>query len=396
MFARLRDWMLVLSALLTLAVPALADPAASAIRVQDLGGGKLRLAIDFSQLVDFHFFFLADPYRVVFDFPTVKWQVPVAADAKAQGIVQGFRFGQFQPTVSRLVIDAAGPVEVVRARMMAPRGTTPAQLIVDLRPTDRTSFLAAVRRTPPPAPGIRPETPVAAAKPPSKDLRKIIVLDPGHGGVDPGAVGVSGIFEKEVTLAIAQEVRRKLVATGRYRVVLTRDSDEFVSLADRVKIGREAHGDLFISIHADAISDKTIRGGTVYTLSQTASDNEAEALANKENKADIIAGVDLGHESDDVTSILIDLAQRETMNHSASFAQVLVKELGHKLLMHRNGHRFAGFRVLKAPDVPSVLIEIGYLSSRQDEEILRSNTGKAKVADAVLGAVDKYFAAPKS
>ena len=371
----------------------------SAIRIADQGGGGLRLQIDISQLVDFHFFVLADPYRVVFDFPTLKWQVVTGAGAggHGQGMIQGFRFGRFQPTISRLVLDVSEPVEVVRAVMAGPQGAAPARLTVELRPSDRASFLETMRRMAPPAAKSNvAAVPQPAARVPGKDRRKVIVLDPGHGGVDPGATGVSGVFEKDLTLALAQELRRKLLATGRYRVVMTRDGDEFISLGDRVRVGREAHGDLFISIHADAISDRKIRGGTVYTLSQTASDKEAEALATKENKADIIAGIDLGGESDVVTSILIDLAQRETMNHSASFAQVLVKELGRKILMHKNGHRFAGFRVLKAPDVPSVLIEIGYLSSRQDEDLLRTDLGRAKVADAVVAGIDRYFAGAKS
>lgn len=369
----------------------------SAIRIADQGGGGLRLQIDISQLVDFHFFVLADPYRVVFDFPTLKWQVVTGAGGHGQGMIQGFRFGRFQPTISRLVLDVSEPVEVVRAVMAGPQGAAPARLTVELRPSDRASFLETMRRMAPPAAKSNvAAVPQPAARVPGKDRRKVIVLDPGHGGVDPGATGVSGVFEKDLTLALAQELRRKLLATGRYRVVMTRDGDEFISLGDRVRVGREAHGDLFISIHADAISDRKIRGGTVYTLSQTASDKEAEALATKENKADIIAGIDLGGESDVVTSILIDLAQRETMNHSASFAQVLVKELGRKILMHKNGHRFAGFRVLKAPDVPSVLIEIGYLSSRQDEDLLRTDLGRAKVADAVVAGIDRYFAGAKS
>jgi N-acetylmuramoyl-L-alanine amidase len=240
----------------------------------------------------------------------------------------------------------------------------------------------------------RPQSsiPVVAVPKPAADRRRIIVLDPGHGGIDPGTMGASGVLEKDITLLMARELKDRLQASGRYRVLLSRDGDISLSLADRVRFARSEGADLFISIHADSIGDDKIHGATVYTLSETASDRVSELLAAKENKSDVIAGLDLNGESDEVSAILIDLAQRETMNNSARFARHLLGEFGERLSQPRQPHRFAGFKVLKAPDVPSALLEIGYMSNRRDEAMLTSPKGRARLVDAVAAAVDRYFA----
>ena len=209
--------------------------------------------------------------------------------------------------------------------------------------------------------------------------------------MDPGATGVSGIYEKYITYSMARELQHQLEKTGHYRVHLTRDRDVFIPLRERTAIARQMNADLFISLHADVVKDSDIRGLSVYTVSQTASDAEAQALADKENKADLIAGIDLSHESTDVTNILIDLAQRETMNRSAGFAGAIVEELGHDTPLLANTHRFAGFAVLKSPDVPAVLIEMGYLSNTIDEKNLRQPEYRAKLAHAISRAVERYF-----
>ncbi len=223
-------------------------------------------------------------------------------------------------------------------------------------------------------------------------LMRVVVIDPGHGGIDPGTTGVTGRLEKRITLAVAKEVARQLGATGRYHVVLTRERDEFIRLRDRVARARAAGGELFISLHADSIENGAIRGASVYTLSQTSSDAQAAALAAKENRADLIAGLDLDGESDEVATILIDLAQRETMNLSAGFANLLVPQIREVGRILRDGHRFAGFAVLKAPDVPSVLVEMGYLSNRRDERQLASPAFQVKIAGAIVRGTDRYFA----
>jgi len=237
----------------------------------------------------------------------------------------------------------------------------------------------------------------AAKKPPAKDEakpqpRRRVVIDPGHGGNDPGTIGVRGSHEKDVTMAVARELRRQLLASQRYDVALTRERDEFVSLGERVQRARAAKGELFLSLHADAIHRPDVRGASVYTLSEKASDARAAALAAKENRADAIAGLDLSHQKPDIAAILIDLVQRETKNQSATFANILLPELARDMRLLDRSHRFAGFAVLKAPDVPSVLVEMGYLSNREDEKLLNAPAHQAKLAATLTRAVGRYFA----
>ncbi len=241
---------------------------------------------------------------------------------------------------------------------------------------------AGITEWPPGVPMLRPKT---ASLP-------LVYIDPGHGGSDPGTIGHNGTYEKNVTLAVARELQRQLLASGRYRVKLTRNSDRFVALRARFEMARADHADIFISLHADSSFVGDPRGASIYTLSETSSDAEAAALATKENKADLIAGVDLSKQNVVVTSILIDLAQRETKNLSAHFAELLVEELGRVTFLLPHTHRYAGFAVLKAPDIASVLIELGYLSNAQDEALLLSAAHRAKLAGAMLRAIDGYFA----
>jgi N-acetylmuramoyl-L-alanine amidase len=219
----------------------------------------------------------------------------------------------------------------------------------------------------------------------------VIVLDAGHGGKDPGAVGANGAMEKDITLQMAKELKRLLEANGRYRVILTREEDKLLALRQRMDVARTAAADLFISLHADHIEQTSLRGASVYTLSENASDAEAAKLAARENKEDLITGVDLSSQSAMVTSILIDLAQRETKNLSARFASMLSEELADRTHVISNSHRFAGFVVLKAPDVPSVLIELGYLSNEKDEAALGSKRHRRVLGSAIRDAIDRYF-----
>ncbi|MBK1840949.1 N-acetylmuramoyl-L-alanine amidase [Azospirillum sp. YIM B02556] len=248
----------------------------------------------------------------------------------------------------------------------------------------------------PPAQLIPAALPVAPPlpdnKPPMVTEKPLIVLDPGHGGQDPGAIGVGGIYEKDITLATAKEVKRQLEATGRYRVKLTRDSDVFIRLRDRVAIGREAGADLFISLHADSISSGDVRGLSIYTLSDKASDREAEMLAAKENRSDALVGLDLSGENQLVANILIDLAQRDAMNHSKRFATLALQNMGRDVpLIPNRPHRQAGFAVLTAPDVPSALIEMGYLSNRQDIKLLTSSGHRERLGKGLARTIDAYF-----
>jgi N-acetylmuramoyl-L-alanine amidase len=221
--------------------------------------------------------------------------------------------------------------------------------------------------------------------------KPIIVIDPGHGGDDPGAIGASGLKEKDVTLMSAQELKASLEATGFYTVYLTRSDDRFIILRERTKIAQTRDADLFISLHADAAISPRAFGASVYTLSEKSSDKEAEMLANKENKADIIHGVDLSNTSDEVSSILIDLVQRETMNQSAAYANLLVKNLKDQVKLKKDTHRFAGFMVLKAPDTPAVLLELGFLSNPKEEWLLKQRSYRAKIIRGITKATNSYF-----
>ncbi len=356
-----------------------------------------RFVLESDRSFPYRVFVLRDPYRVVIDLPEVVWRVPARKTA-ATGLIQRFRYGLFRPGNSRVVIDAKGPVAIEKAFFLPPGKTGGRRFVVDLRAVTEKEFDSArrtlesadwARMTP------RPSRPRAArATPPQRraDTRRVVMIDPGHGGVDPGAIGLTGVFEKYITLETAREVKRLMESTGRYRVLLTRTRDIYVSLRKRFELAEDAGAELFISLHADTIRNRKVRGASVYTLSEKASDREAEALAAKENRADIIAGVDLTAQSDDVASILISLRQRNTMDESAYFAAFLVKELGRQVRLLRNTHRFAGFAVLKSPDVPSVLVELGYLSNRKDERLLRSREFRRRVARAILRAADRYFA----
>jgi N-acetylmuramoyl-L-alanine amidase len=296
---------------------------------------------------------------------------------------------QFAPAAKPIA--AAAPVQPPAAQPAAsllPSLATPAMAAPLMSGGAYESAAVVVPIRPAPPRAVAP----APAAPKREESRRVIVIDAGHGGVDPGAISLGGVFEKAITLGVAAEIERQLTASGRYTVVMTRSDDTFIRLRDRVAIARQVNADLFISIHADSLNDHSIGGMSIYTLSETASDREAEALAAKENKADIIAGVDLRDESPQVSTILIDLAQRETKNLSAKLARAVIEEIGPDRRLLPRPHRFAGFAVLTAPDVPSVLIELGYLSNRTDEHELLDPGHRERLGRGVVRALDAFFA----
>jgi N-acetylmuramoyl-L-alanine amidase len=240
---------------------------------------------------------------------------------------------------------------------------------------------------------VLPRAALAAPEPGKKPAarRRTVALDAGHGGIDPGAISRSGYYEKEVTFETVRELARQLEATRRYRVVLTRTSDEFVALRDRVARARAADADLFLSVHADALPNPSMRGASVFTLSEQASDREAAALATRENKADLIAGIDLSRHAPEVSNILLDLARRQTNNLSIGLARRLVGELGREVPMLANSHRSAGFAVLKAPDIPSALVELGCLSNRDEERLLHTRSHQKRLAALLARSISDYF-----
>jgi N-acetylmuramoyl-L-alanine amidase len=223
----------------------------------------------------------------------------------------------------------------------------------------------------------------------------LVMLDPGHGGIDPGCIGARGTYEKDIVLSTAHELARQLGASGRFRVALTRTDDEFVALPERVARAREANADLFLSIHADALPEERMRGASVFTLSEQASDKEAAALAARENQSDeLVGGVDLSRHTPEVSDILLDLTRRETNNESIKLARDLVNELGQRVRLLNNTHRSAGFAVLKAPDIPSALVEIGCLSNREEETLLQAGAYQRRIALGLVQSVTDFFASP--
>jgi N-acetylmuramoyl-L-alanine amidase len=350
--------------------------------------------MDFSRKVDLRAFTLADPYRVVIDLPQVTFNLPPKTGETGRGLVKAFRFGLVMQGGSRIVLDVTKPVRVDKAFVVDAVAGQPARLVIDLAATDRASFLRAV------APANRPTPPVTTGALEQElarkgDPRPIVVLDPGHGGIDNGTVSSSGVMEKAIVLDFAVGLRDLLEKTGRYRVVMTRTDDTFIPLVDRIRMARIRQAALFISIHADALKkgEGDAQGATIYTLSETASDAEAARLADSENRADVIAGIDMSHEPGDVADILIDLAQRETKAYSMHFAKDLVADMKKVARMHKHPMKSAGFKVLKAPDVPSVLIELGYVSNSADLKQLTSGTWQSKTAGAIGRAIDTFFSA---
>ena len=383
---------------------ALAAPTVTGVRI-DRHDTLTRLVFDLTEAVDFKIFTLTGPNRVVIDLPPMRWALEERELAIGHAGVTRLRFGHFRPDTSRIVLDLTQPFVLRQAQLLTPGkgGATVHRLILDLVPVSQPAFRAAAQPAEPAAqeqktvPPDRPAEPVPLPrlKPPPEPVRYLIAIDPGHGGRDPGAVAASGVKEKAIVLTFARELRAALEASDRYRVVLTRDGDRKVALRRRVATARNVGADLFLSIHVDRLDDSAVRGASVYTLSDEASDAETAALATRENKADIVADVDLTEGYDaEVTQVLISLVQQNTMNCSATLAALLVPSLGRVAPLINRAHRFADFRVLKAPDIPSVLIELGFLSNDQDAERLRSENHRAALSGAIIEALDGYFRAP--
>jgi N-acetylmuramoyl-L-alanine amidase len=455
-------FVLFLTALALLA--GLSGPVMAAVDVLGIRLGvhpdKTRVVLDLSGGATYRTLLLANPYRLVIDLESSRWQLGPEGMPPGRGLVSRLRYGTYSGGTQRLVLDLAGPAGLQQSALIPGSGSVAARLVLDLVPTRADQFMAGASggsgpalislpelmpatgsdpaagtqlaaaidpASTAPTPGVNPDpaapdqgaVPLMAAmdpvpsalpatgggtavawlgfpppvkpSPPAGPVRPLVMLDPGHGGPDPGTVGASGYYEKTLTLAMALEIKRQIEAGGKFRVQLTRDTDVFIPLRDRIAIARAAHADIFISLHADSNEITSHRGATVYTLSENASDAEAEALAAKENKSDLIAGVDLSNENQMVTSILIDLAQRETKNQSVRLADYMVQELASGTLLNRNTHRFAGFAVLKAPDVPSILLELGYLSNSKDEKLLQTKAYRRKMAAAIVKAIGDYF-----
>ncbi len=395
----------IIPVMLFAALPICASPAMGGT-VQKISAQDGAVIVQFDGVVDrADVFTLAAPDRIAIDVSGAT----AGQSAFAGGSVQNIRQRQFSADTARIVLDLAEPAVVTNGNFSADGKS----LRLSLRPVPLTEFSGTIARGKtqiiPPA-AFRADPPkrryevtapirvnvgkgLPVVSGPADDSLPLVVIDAGHGGHDPGAISPhGGQLEKDVTLAIAKSVRNEMLKSGRVRVALTRDTDKFIVLQDRFQLARKLRADLFISIHADSAESPEATGGTVYTLSEVASDREAQRLAARENKANIINGVNLGGADANVSSILIALTQRETMNVSADFAKLLLREAAPNMRIRGNSHRFASFIVLKAPDTPSVLFETGYLSNEADVTFLASQSGQGKVARALANAIQVHFA----
>ncbi len=391
----------------TVAGPALATAAAAsnfpvASDVRLAGDAKqTRFILDLDKTIQFRAFALADPYRVVVDLPQVDFRLPNGAGTNGRGLVKAFRYGLVMPGGSRIVFDLTGPARISNSYVLDAANGQPPRLVLEFEEVDRASFaqsLAAETR-PELRPAIADAAEIAAAREATApaaapaDPRPVIVIDPGHGGIDNGTQS-GNENEKSLVLAFGLALRDRIEKGGKYRVVMTRTDDTFIPLDDRVRIARNQSAALFVSIHADALPRREgdAQGATIYTLSDRATDAEAEKLAEAENRADAIGGVNLTAEPTEVADILIDLTQRETRTFSNRFARLLAAEMKNTARMYKHPLKSAGFRVLKAPDVPSVLVELGYVSNKSDLEHLVSENWRSRTAGSIAQAIDAFFA----
>lgn len=397
MLARLTFFMILL-----LAMPAAAEIGVRDVRLGLQESGATRFVLELDQTADLNTFFLDNPRRAVIDLPALNWSSSLTPSGR--GLVKGWRFGQFGEG-TRIVLDLVGPARLLNRVTLPPRDGGGVRLVFDFIATtqDEFSLLALSSQ-----PEEQPSVPVVGSiqttdaawcpKPPplpearrNMDLRPVVVIDPGHGGVDPGAIAVTGKREKDITFAVARQLATRLESSG-YKVVLTRNRDVFISLQRRVQIARDANADLFISLHADSVRNRSVRGATVYTLSDRASDREAEELAESENRADELAGLPAAGRDNTLADILTAMSYRASVNGGRDFSSLVVQHLRQQdVRLNANPQRSAGFAVLKSPDIPSVLIEMGYLTSRGDANLLVNATHQRKMAAAIASAVEAYF-----
>lgn len=380
-------------------LPVASDQSSAATDARIAGDeARTRFVLDLQGQVPFIVSNLADPYRVIIDLPSMEFKLPEGSGTDGRGLIRSWRYGVFAKGKARIVLDLTEPAKVDKSFVLEAIEDQPARLVVDLVKTSREEFLAEAERTHQPLSALVTDGQQAAPKAnkltsSAGKTKPVVVLDPGHGGIDTGAIGVHGTLEKAVVLSFAQVLKKKLEDTGHYTVFMTRDDDTFVPLRKRVQFARGHNADLFVSIHADSVRSykEEVRGATVYTLSEKASDTLAAQIAASENHSDVLAGVELSEEPAEVADILVDLARREAKIFSSHFSKILVEELRSAVKLINNPQRSAGFMVLRAHDVPSVLVELGYLSNEQDEKLLISPEWRERTATAVADAIEAFF-----
>ena len=352
-----------------------------------------RMLIDFDTLISAKILYMDQPSRIVIELPRTVFSFAQNSGFEPRGLIALVRHGAISKDTTRIVISLKSPAKVSHHEILPLNNGDGHRLILDIEAVLPAEFATLIQQQS----EIRGVSGNVVTKGDRvyrgkrNNGRFKIVVDPGHGGIDGGASGVRGAIEKDITLAVAKQIRTELEKSGNFDVELTREEDVFVSLRQRVDFTRRAHADLFISIHADSLSQRYVRGSTVYTLSKKASDNLSARLAESENLSDLVAGLALPEEEDVVTDILVELTARETIRFSRHFSGILTASLKNHINLIKNPQRYAAFGVLKAPEVPSILLELGYLSNKQDEKLMRSEKWQAKVAQSVGVAVTKFF-----
>ncbi len=352
---------------------------------------RTRIVVMFDREPKLSTLLLDNPHRLVVDLPETRFGFDEKS-LEPRGLVSRVRYGLVGKGRSRLILTLRGPFKVEDLRVLKNESASGYRLVADIVATSDREFADQLQgRKEITSSTDRDEKPVEAASQNGAARPFTIMIDPGHGGIDSGAESLSGIKEKDLTLAFGQELRDRLAQDKNIKVLMTREDDTFLRLSERVRIARQHEADLFISIHADTINQHDIRGATVYTISDKASDSVARAMAERENKSDTLAGA-APEEQPEVTDILLDLTRRETHTFSLSFAEKVIHSLQGQVNLINNPHRFAGFQVLRAPDVPSVLIEIGYLSNAEDEKLISNPEWRKKLADRLAIAIKAFEA----
>ncbi len=358
-------------------------PIAFAARV--IGdSSRARLIVDFDQDVFQETYLLDNPKRIVVDLPETVFSLDGELKRLPKSLVSNLRYGTIADGRSRIVLELAQPVLIENHRVKELSDDNRFRLIVDLVKATQEQFSSSVR------PPVRPKSALNENKSASKK-QYVIVIDPGHGGIDGGASGSQKTREKEITLSFAKKLKALLASNKLFKPLLTRDGDEFMRLTERVEKARKYKADLLISVHADSLRQKDIRGATIYTLSKKGSDEISRTLANSQNRTDLIAGLSLPEEKPDVSNILIDMTRRETKVFSERFASVVVRALKDDIKLIKNPLRSADFYVLKAPEIPSILLELGYLSNRRDEALMRSDEWQSIAVHNVYDAIREFF-----
>lgn len=363
--------------------------------------GSVRIVFEADKKFDYKAFLLNDPKRLVVDIYDMDIKKTLQSDAN--NLVVNTRVGKLDANDKRVVFDLKKPAIIKKAFILAPQSNMKWRFVVDVSICSERDYKAKVGAKHAFSSLSESQTKVASSNwifdndenKKTKPKKKVIVLDPGHGGKDPGAIGVYGkTYEKNITLAMGKELKAMLEKKG-YTVYLTRSTDVFIPLRQRVRIAQKHKADLFMSIHADSALNRKAKGLSVYTLSEKASDKEAAALAERENKVDIIGGVDFSENSKEINDILISLSQTDSRNKSSKFATYIVGEMKKTVKLLNDSHRFAGFAVLKAPDIPSALLEMGYLSNKSEESLLKQSSYRKKLAASVTQAISRYFNDPE-